>query len=137
MAYVSVIIPTHDRPEWLRSSISSVLQQTFQDLEVIVIDDASTVPVDDVIGSFHDTRIHYMRLEKSQGVAAARNVGLKHSQGKYIAFLDDDDSWLPPKLAKQVGLLDRSPSDYGCLYSGRRNIDPGNGTYYVFNRSCG
>ena len=88
---------------------------------------SSTVPVDDVIGSFHDTRIHYMRLEKSQGVAAARNVGLKHSQGKYIAFLDDDDSWLPPKLAKQVGLLDRSPSDYGCLYSGRRNIDPGNG----------
>src|SRR5262245_46961170 len=111
MPKVSVIIPTHNRADFLRDAIFSVLNQTFQDFEIIVVDDASTDNTSEVIGAFNDERIRYLRHDTNKGGSAARNTGILNSQCDYIAFLDDDDQWLPEKLAKQVDTLIASPPD--------------------------
>src|SRR5215510_4989137 len=94
MPKVSVNIPTHNRAEFLRSAITSVLDQTFQDFEIVIIDDASQDHTQEVIASFNDKRIKVMHNQVSKGDAGARNVGIMNSNCKYIAFLDDDDEWL-------------------------------------------
>jgi glycosyltransferase involved in cell wall biosynthesis len=118
MADVSIIIPTFNRPTYLRNAIDSILNQTFQDFELIVVDDASTAETLDVIRSFHDDRIKYFHHETRKGGAAARNTGIVNSKCEYIAFLDDDDEWFPDKLAKQMDLLLASPPAVGCVYTG-------------------
>ena len=100
---VSVIIPTYNRAKWLKKSIQSVLDQTYRDLELIVVDDGSTDRTPEVVKSFKDKRIRYFRQTKkfpikSQGAAAARNVGIKKARGEFIAFNDDDDLWKKRKL---------------------------------------
>ena len=100
MPDVSVIIPTYDRSEFLRTAIASVLAQTLQDFEIIVVDDASADDTQEVVGNLDDGRIRYIRHEINKGVAATRNTGVLNSKGKYIAFLDDDDKWFPEKLTE-------------------------------------
>ena len=122
-ARVSVIIPTHNRAELLRQAIASVLGQSFQDFEIVIVDDAST---DDTLGataSFNDVRIRYFRNPQNRGESASRNAGLARANGDYIAFLDDDDVWLPRKLEAQVNLLDRSPAEVGGVYCGYHRVD--------------
>jgi glycosyltransferase involved in cell wall biosynthesis len=99
---VSVIIPTYNRPEFTQEAIDSVLGQTFQDLELIVIDDGSE-PESRKWNVERRTRVYY---RPHLGVSAARNFGVSVSQGKYIAFLDSDDLWLPRKLEKQIKFLE-------------------------------
>src|SRR5262247_210211 len=106
MPKVSVIIPTHNRAEFLRSAIISVLNQTFQDFEIIIIDDASKDHTREVIANFKDTRIEVIHNQISKGAAGARNIGLMNTGCEYVAFLDDDDEWLPEKLKMQICLLD-------------------------------
>jgi glycosyltransferase involved in cell wall biosynthesis len=118
MPKVSVIIPTYNRAEFLRSTITSVLNQTFQDFEIIVIDDASQDHTREVVSSFGDKRIRYIRHETNKRVAAARNTGVISSKGTYIAFLDDDDEWFPEKLQKQFDLLEACPPTIGVVYAG-------------------
>jgi glycosyltransferase involved in cell wall biosynthesis len=118
MSRVSVIIPTYNRAEFLSSAITSVLNQTFQDFEIIVVDDASNDNTQEVVSSFNDKRIRYIRHEINKGGAGARNTGIKVSTGKYIAFLDDDDEWLPWKLQMQTDLLEESPPRVGVVYTG-------------------
>src|SRR5262245_7479203 len=118
MPKVSVIVPTRDRAEYLRVAITSVLSQTFQDFELIVVDDASAENNFEVISSFHDDRIKFIRHETRKGGSAARNTGIINSSCDYIAFLDDDDEWFPDKIAKQIHLLHSSPPDVGCIYTG-------------------
>ena len=89
----------------MAESIKSVKNQTFADWELLVVDDCSSEPLADIIDSFHDARIHYVRLLENSGVAKARNVGVSLSKGRYIAFLDSDDLWLPEKLAKQLAFM--------------------------------
>lgn len=89
----------------MAESIKSVKNQTFADWELLVVDDCSSEPLADIIDSFHDARIHYVRLLENSGVAKARNVGISLSKGRYIAFLDSDDLWLPEKLAKQLAFM--------------------------------
>ena len=120
---VSVIIPTHNRPEFLRLAITSVLKQTFQDFEIIVVDDASTDHTCDVVWSFNDSRIQYIRLSGHSGDAGTRNAGVMKSTGKFIAFLDDDDEWLPEKLHAQVSILTNSAEEICGMYTGRLNVD--------------
>jgi glycosyltransferase involved in cell wall biosynthesis len=117
MPKVSVIIPTHNRAEFLRSAIASVLNQTFQDFEIIIIDDASKDHTQEVIANFNDARIKVIHNQISKGAAGARNIGLINTSGEYIAFLDDDDEWLPEKLKIQTCLLDNSPSEVGGIYT--------------------
>ncbi len=123
MCKVSVIIPTYNRAEFLRSAIKSVLDQTFQDFEIIVIDDASTDDTPGIIDDFNESRIRYLRHEINEGGSATRNTGIKVSNGKYIAFLDDDDEWLPEKLEMQVQVLESSLPEVGGVYTGFLKID--------------
>src|SRR5688572_16958601 len=118
MANVSVIIPTHNRAQSVVTAIASVVRQTFQDLEIIVVDDASNDDTAEVLAQFRDKRIKVIRHQTNRGGAAARNTGIRHSTFDYIAFLDDDDEWLPEKLAKQMAALLTSPPEVGCVYTG-------------------
>ncbi len=118
MSKVSVIIPTHNRAEFLHSAITSVLNQTFQDFEIIIIDDASKDHTREVIDNFNDARIKVIHNQVSKGAAGARNIGIMNSNCEYIAFLDDDDEWLPEKLKIQSYLLDNSLPEVGSICTG-------------------
>lgn len=117
MPKVSVIIPTYNRSHLLERAIRSVLKQTFQDFELIVVDDGSTDETYKIIDIF-DLEIYYIRHDKNKGVSAARNTGLKYSKGTYIAFLDSDDEWLPQKLEKQIKVFENGSDKLGVVYSG-------------------
>ena len=123
MSKVSVIIPTYNRAEFLGSAIESALKQTFTDLEIIVSDDMSTDNTRELVESFEDQRIRYILNKGEKGPSAARNTAILASKGEYIAFLDDDDEWLPDKLQKQVELLDNSRPNICGVYSNRLFIE--------------
>jgi len=114
---VSVIIPTYNRARLVSRAIQSVLNQTYQNLELIVIDDASTDNTEEVVKDFKDNRIRYICHDENKGGATARNTGIKTAKGKYIAFLDSDDEWLSEKLEKQFNLLQGLPESVGVVYS--------------------
>jgi glycosyltransferase involved in cell wall biosynthesis len=115
---VSAILPTRNRAQLLSRAIDSILAQegrgTQFDLDITVVDDASSDGTPEVMRRYPAVR--YVRLETQRGAAAARNVGIKSSTGKYVAFQDDDDVWLPEKLRLQTGALERHP-EVGVVYS--------------------
>jgi glycosyltransferase involved in cell wall biosynthesis len=123
---VSVIIPTHNRAKYLIEAIKSVLDQTFKDFELILVDDGSTDNTRDIIENFRDNRIRYI-YQDNGGVSSARNTGIKAADGEYIAFLDSDDTWLPENLELKVKLLDSRP-DLGLVCSDAYVVDNGTGT---------
>jgi glycosyltransferase involved in cell wall biosynthesis len=123
MPKITVIIPTCNRAEFLRSAIASVLNQTFQDFEIVIIDDASRDHTQDVVTNFKDTRIKLIRHQVSKGAAGARNTGIMNSNCEYIAFLDDDDEWLPDKLHMQIDLLENSSPEVGGVCTSRLTIN--------------
>jgi len=128
MSEISVVIPTYNRREFLPLAIRSVLNQTFQDFEIIVVDDGSLdYSAKEIVGEFRDPRIRYIRHEVNKGLSAARNTGIKVSKGRYIAFLDDDDEWLPEKLELQLDLFKKSSSDVGVVYTGCLKVDRSSG----------
>lgn len=102
---VSVVIPTYNRALYLSRAIQSVLAQTFRDLEIIIVDDASTDASAEVMAGIADSRVRVLKLSKNQGAAAARNLGIDSSRGKWVAFLDSDDEWKPRKLELQLRAL--------------------------------
>lgn len=120
---VSVVIPTHNRAGFLPTAIDSVLKQSFQDFEILVVDDASNDGTAEVRDKFNDSRIHWLRHDKPKGGAAARNTGIIHSKGEYIAFLDDDDEWYPDKLARQMEVMLGSEPQVGAVYTGYVTVD--------------
>lgn len=101
---VSVIIPTFNRAEFLTRSISSVLNQSYNDLELIIVDDGSTDETKEVVESFKDSRLSFYH-KSNGGVSSARNLGVSKAQGEYIAFLDSDDEWQLDKISTQVSYL--------------------------------
>jgi len=111
MATVSIIITTHQRPDRLPAAIVSA-QSASQDVEVIVVDDASTDETADLCASIKGIR--YVRVERNQGVAGARNIGLVASRGEFISFLDDDDLRLPNSLDEQIEALSHAPEAMLC-----------------------
>ena len=114
---VSIIMPTYNRGLMLSRAMESALSQTYSDYELIVVDDGSSEDVASVVSQFADPRITYFRHETNRGQSSAINTGLDLSRGEFIAFLDDDDLWLPFKLEKQVGLLDSSPNEVAMIYA--------------------
>ena len=120
---MSVIIPTHNSRRFLEDAIHSVLEQTFQDWELILVDDGSTDDTGEMAAELADPRIRYV-YQHNRGSPAARNTGLKLARGEYIAFLDADDLWLPDKLEKQVAYLDSLPSTVGLVYSNYEMWNP-------------
>jgi glycosyltransferase involved in cell wall biosynthesis len=115
---VTVIIPTYNRAGVLYYALHSVLNQTFSDLEIYVVDDASTDETMALLESIDDPRVNYIRFETNRKSAAARNAGMEKARGEYIAFLDSDDEWWPTKLEKQVALMDSLSDEWGCSYTG-------------------
>ena len=99
---VSVIIPTYNRGNLIINSIKSVLNQTFRNLEVIVVDDGSTDNTEDEVNKITDKRIKYIKLSSNRGGSNARNVGIKNATGQFISFQDSDDIFYPNKIEKQI-----------------------------------
>ena len=113
MAVVSVVIPAFNRARKVVRAITSVLSQTFTDVEIIVVDDGSTDETKKAVKQFGDF-LTYVAHPSNRGVSAARNTGIKKSNGQLIAFLDSDDHWLPEKLAVQVCFFDEHPEAVVC-----------------------
>ena len=141
---VSVIVPTYNRVHLLRETIESIMSQTFNDLELIIVDNVSEDGTEEYVNGLEDPRIRYYRNSNNGIIAVNRNLGIKNSKGKYIAFCDDDDLWLPHKLRKQVEFMEKN-GDVGlcCAYEatidlrGEMQCFPGKDSmafqYYDFN----
>ena len=119
--FVSVIIPTYKVERYIAQTIQSVLDQTYSHFEVLVIDDESPDRSIEICQRFQDPRIRIIR-QKNRGLAGARNTGIRHAQGTYLAFLDSDDLWRPEKLMQHVLHLESSP-EVGVSFSRSAFID--------------
>jgi glycosyltransferase involved in cell wall biosynthesis len=124
---VSVVIPTRNRAHLVTRALRSVLNQSLADLEVIVVDDCSDDDTEACIRGLADRRIRYLRHAQKKGGGAARNAGIDVAKGAFIAFLDDDDEWLPEKLQRQVMALRRKP-EVGMVYTGYHYVHSLNGS---------
>ena len=112
---VSIIIPTYNQSQYLEEAMESVLNQTYQNIEIIIVDDGSTDNTSEVVKSF-DNKIIYIP-QKNKGASSARNAGIKKAQGQYVAFLDSDDMWIKNKLEKQIKFIQNNP-EIGLLGTG-------------------
>ncbi len=119
--YVSVIIPTFNRADCILQSIESVLNQTYCELEVIVVDDGSSDNTEAIVNSIEDERVRYIALNENSGPARARNEGVKAASYDWIAFHDSDDCWLPEKLEKQMRYLEEH-EEYSMVYCGYKTV---------------
>lgn len=120
---VSVIIPTYKRGYCIAACLRSVLAQSFDDFEIIVVDDASGDDTQAQVASVADPRIVYLPHATNQGGAVARNTGIARARGEFIAFLDSDDLWLPDKLQKQIVSLQRLGPTWGLSYTWLACVD--------------
>lgn len=109
MAFVSVIIPSYNRKTVLERAINSVLSQTYTDYELIVVDDGSRDGTCDLEIVKKNEKVKFYRFQVNCGVSKARNFGVSNSAGKWVAFLDSDDEWLPQKLEKQIQWIKNNP----------------------------
>lgn len=118
---ISVIIPTYNRANLVLNALNSVINQTYKDLEIIVVDDASLDNTEEAVKSIRDSRIIYVRHLKNLGGSATRNTGIEKAKGEVIAFLDDDDSWDHRKLEKQIIFL----NNYDAVCTAAKYIGSG------------
>jgi len=123
MSSVSVVVPTHNRSELLAVTLRSVLRQRDVDLEVIVIDEASTDDTAATLEGLGDSRLRFVRHRTPLGVSTARNRGTAEARGEWVAFTDDDDLWAPDKLARQLHAAQVAGRDWA--YTGSVNIAEG------------
>jgi len=114
---VSIVLPTYQREALIGRSIESVLRQTYEDFELIVVDDGSTDGTAERVAQFADPRIRYIRLDENRGAAAARNAGIRNAVAELLAFQDSDDEWLPDKLQRHMGVFASSGPEVGVVYS--------------------
>ena len=121
--FFTVIIPTYNRATLVKEAIQSVLDQTFDNFELIIVDDHSTDNTKDVVQSYSDKRICYVLNDHIKGAAGARNAGLSRSGGKWVAFLDSDDVWLPKKLELVYEKIKEVDTDVGLIYTGFADYD--------------
>ena len=118
---VSVIIPSYNREKTIARAVNSVLNQTFSDIEVIVVDDCSTDNTELVVKQIPDKRVHYYKLKKNSGACVARNKGIELANGEFIAFQDSDDEWHRDKLASQMIFLKETGAD--IVFCSYRKVD--------------
>ena len=125
---ISVIIPTYNRGNLIRNSITSVLNQSYKNLEVIIVDDGSTDNTSSEINKIKDDRVRYIKLPENTGGSNARNIGIKNAVGKFISFQDSDDIFYPEKLEKQLkNIINKNSNLDFCKI--RVNF---NSSYYYF-----
>ncbi|HDJ1440149.1 TPA: glycosyltransferase family 2 protein [Serratia rubidaea] len=116
MEKVSVIMPAYNAAASIKASILGVLNQSFSDFQLYVIDDASSDETAEIVASLRHDRVTYVRNARNQGVAATRNIGIEMARGDYLAFCDSDDVWLSNKLARQVEILQSGRYDVVCSH---------------------
>lgn len=135
---VSIITPSYNTGRFIEETIQCVLNQTYTNWEMIIVDDCSTDNTDEVVKPFlSDPRIRFLKNDKNNGAAVSRNRALREARGKWVAFLDSDDLWVPEKLERQIGFMEKndchfSYTDYievdddgsplGTLWTGPRKI---------------
>lgn len=118
---VSVIMPSYNTGTYIVDSIQSVLNQTYTNWELIIVDDCSTDNTDDIVASIKDDRIRYFKNEYNSGAAVSRNKALREARGRWIAFLDSDDLWYPEKLERQIRFM--KDYSYSFSYTNYSEID--------------
>jgi glycosyltransferase involved in cell wall biosynthesis len=131
---VSVVIPTYDRPEMLSRAVRSVVGQTYEPIELIVVDDHSPTPAGEVVDQISTeslSSLRCLRHEENQGGSAARATGIEAATGEYVAFLDDDDEWEPSKIEKQVDRVRSASEDHVLVYTGIRQVNADGSTNAV------
>ncbi len=127
---VSIIMPSYNTASYIGASIDSVISQTYPHWELIIVDDCSTDETDAVVASYTDGRIRYIKNVKNSGAAVSRNRALREAKGKWIAFLDSDDLWLPEKLEKQLAFM--KANGYKFTYTDYRICLNGTDLPYVY-----
>lgn len=120
-ALVSIIMPSYNTGKYISKSIQSVLDQTYENWELIIVDDCSTDNTDEAVANFSDPRIRYLKNESNSGAAVSRNRALREAKGKWIAFLDSDDLWHREKLQKQIDFM--NANGYCFSYTNYEEID--------------
>ena len=105
---VSIIMPSYNTASFISKTIESVLNQTYKNWELLIVDDCSTDDTDEIVSKYNDKRIVYLKNEKNSGAAISRNRALRNAKGKWIAFLDSDDLWHPTKLEKQIKFMKKN-----------------------------
>lgn len=140
-ALVSVIIPTYKRKETLKIALESIMKQTYKNLEIIVVDDNGTdsvyrKSVEIIMEEYKgNSQIKYIKNEKNMGGAAARNVGIEAAKGEYLAFLDDDDTYYPEKIEKQVAMFEKSQDEQlALIYCYVEQLDENGKVNYVLKK---
>ena len=118
---VSIIMPSYNTGKFIKESINSVINQTYTNWELIIVDDCSKDNTDEIVNSINDNRIIYLKNEKNSGAAISRNKALKEAKGRWIAFLDSDDLWKKDKLEKQIKFM--KENDYCFSYTNYIEID--------------
>lgn len=127
---VSVVLPTYGRPEYFEEAVTSVVNQTYPAVELVVVDDCSPEPVAPLLDDI-DTEaidVELVRHEENKGACAARNTGIAAASGAYVAFIDDDDVWLETKLERQVEVMESSGPAVGAVYTAQRYVNEGETT---------
>ena len=122
---VTAVVTTYDRPDHLRSAVESVREQTYDNVELVVVDDHSPTPAREVLQDVSLDSLAAQRVvrhDRNRGANAARNTGIDAASGEYVAFLDDDDQWLPKKLARQVHAIEADGA--GVAYCGIKRVLP-------------
>jgi len=136
---VTAVVRTYERPKLVQRAIDSVLAQTYDDYELLVVDDHSEDRTPEVVESYereHD-RIRYIRHKENRGPGPAFNTALRAAKGKYIAYLDDDDEWLPGKLQAQVDRMESVSEEYGLCTGVVEHVDMDSGeTFKTFQPTC-
>lgn len=121
---VSCILTTYNRCNLLKRSLDSIINQTYKNIEIFIIDDCSSDSTGEIIKIYNDSRIRYIRHSFNKGLAQARNTGMENSNGEFIAFLDDDDEWLPNKIKEQLNVFKYSEfKNLGMVMCGMRRIN--------------
>jgi glycosyltransferase involved in cell wall biosynthesis len=134
LVQVSIVIPTFNRAWIIADALQSVFAQTFQNFEVLIVDDGSTDDTAEVVKSFTDPRLRYIKKDQNGGCASARNTGIRAATGEYVSTLDSDDLWKPDKLEREVRFLETHP-EVQAVFSDLEKTDRGEFTPSFMRRS--
>jgi glycosyltransferase involved in cell wall biosynthesis len=136
---VSVVIPSYNRPNRIGSATKAVLEQTYENQEIIIVDDCSDIPVTEALTEeiLCNDKVNIIRHETNQGASAARNTGIERSNGDFITFLDDDDTWYEEKLENQVDTFQSTSDDVGVVYSYIEHTGSNGLTIWIDDEECG
>ena len=118
---VSIIMPSYNTAKFISKTIESVLEQTYKNWELLIVDDCSTDNTDEIVSKYDDDRIIYLKNKKNSGAALTRNKAMRKAQGEWIAFLDSDDLWMPEKLERQIDFMKKN--GYTFSYTEYEKID--------------